>query len=141
MERNKTGRDQNSLRCPKCNSDYINHNALHSFTPLSEQFLYTCHDCQEQFGFPPTSWPSSKDFDPRKDLRVILEEMKVGNEPRKPAPERVEDEVHPVYDCDPAYLLTEDLLHDYKMMLKDFGPDDKEVIIYKEELEKRGMKL
>ncbi len=137
MDNNKPGRDQDILRCPKCNSDYIRLNALHNFAPLSEQLAFNCGDCRESFGNPSIA----RELDPLGVLRAMLKKMKVSNEPRKIAPEKVEDEFHPVYDCDPAYYLTEDLFHDYKMMLKDFGPDDKDVVAYRKELEKRGVEL
>ncbi len=34
---------------------------------------------------------------------------------------------------------TDDIMHDYLMMLPDFGPDDKDVKAYRAELEKRGV--
>lgn len=36
---------------------------------------------------------------------------------------------------------TQDLLHDYKMMLADFGPLDETVLEYREELLKRKVKI
>jgi hypothetical protein len=37
-------------KCPKCGSDYCCFNAIHNYAPIEEQFLYTCGDCQHQYG-------------------------------------------------------------------------------------------
>ncbi len=55
------------------------------------------------------------------------------------------DKIVEIFKSNPDYDLsiedTEDILHDYKMMLEDFGKDDPLVKEYREELIKRGVTL